>query len=253
MGVISLPQSMERDRQDGIKANSVHVDENFDTLLNAVNRKLEIDGSIVPTADLPMGSHKITGLATPTASGDAATKGYVDSNACMLAGAQTISGNKDFTGTTTAVTQSVSDDSTKLATTGFVKDILETMYPVGAIYIGTQNSCPMATVMPGTTWTLVATDRALWGGNGYNGDSTIAAGLPNITGSIGDRINTVAAPSASGAFGITYNRKDALDYNEDNSWTANFDFNAARCSSIYGNSNTVQPPAYRVNVWRRTA
>ena len=28
--------------------------------------------------------------------------------------------------------------------------------------------------------------------------------------------------------------------------------NASRSSSIYGNSNTVQPPAYVVNVWRRT-
>ena len=79
MSVITLPWSMEQDRINQIKANSVHVDDNFNTLLNAVNNKLEKDGSVVPTADLPMGSHKITGLATPTASGDAATKGYVDS------------------------------------------------------------------------------------------------------------------------------------------------------------------------------
>lgn len=79
MGVINnLPYSMEQDRIEQIKANSVHVDDNFNTLLNAVNTKLEKDGSIVPTADLPMGSHKITGLGTPTANADAATKGYVD-------------------------------------------------------------------------------------------------------------------------------------------------------------------------------
>lgn len=78
MGVITLPWSMEQDRLNQIKANSVHVDDNFNTLLNAVNGKLEADGSIVPTADLSMGSHKITQLATPTASADAATKGYVD-------------------------------------------------------------------------------------------------------------------------------------------------------------------------------
>ena len=28
---------------------------------------------------------------------------------------------------------------------------------------------------------------------------------------------------------------------------------ASRSSSIYGNSTTVQPPAYVVNIWRRTA
>ncbi len=79
MGVITLPWSMEQDRINQIKANSVHVDDNFNTLLAAVNNKLEADGSILPTANLPMGGYKITNMATPTASGDAATKGYVDS------------------------------------------------------------------------------------------------------------------------------------------------------------------------------
>lgn len=40
-----------------------------------------------------------------------------------LATAQTISGNKDFTGTVTAVTQAPADDSTKVATTAFVKSL----------------------------------------------------------------------------------------------------------------------------------
>lgn len=103
MGVITLPWSMEQDRENQIKANSVHVDDNFNTLLNATNGKLEADGSIVPTADLPMDSHKITGLATPTLNGDAATKGYVDSRDSTLdatyvklSGAQTVAGVKTF-------------------------------------------------------------------------------------------------------------------------------------------------------------
>lgn len=103
MGVITLPWSMEQDRENQIKANSVHVDDNFNTLLNATNGKLEADGSIVPTADLPMGSHKITNLAAPTLNGDAATKGYVDSRDSTLdatyvklSGAQTVAGVKTF-------------------------------------------------------------------------------------------------------------------------------------------------------------
>lgn len=248
MGIITLPESMERDRQDGIKANSVHVDNNFDTLLTAVNRKLEIDGSIVPTANLSMGSHKITSLATPTLSGDATNKGYVDS-ALLL---KSDLASPTFTGAPKAPTvSSVADNSTKIATTEFVVDVLKAMYPVGAIFIGTQNTCPMSQFFG--TWELVATDRALWGGDGTNGATTIAAGLPNITGTIGSRINTLNAPAASGAFGVTYSQQNALDYSENNSWTANFDFNASRSSSIYGNSATVQPPAYVVNVWRRTA
>lgn len=78
MAVITLPWSMEQDRINQIKANSTHVDDNFNTLLNAVNGKLEADGSILPTADQSWNGHKITNLATPTVSADAATKGYVD-------------------------------------------------------------------------------------------------------------------------------------------------------------------------------
>lgn len=79
MSVITLPWSMEQDRINQIKANSTHVDDNFNTLLNAVNGKLDLDGTSTITADISWNSHKITNLALPTANGDAATKGYVDS------------------------------------------------------------------------------------------------------------------------------------------------------------------------------
>lgn len=245
MGVITLPANVETDRQNGIKANSVHVQGNFDALLAATNKKLENDGSILPVADLPMNNHKITGMATPTASGDAATKGYVDSNACMLAGSQTITGDKSFTGTTTAVTQTATDNSTKVATTAFVVDVLKAMYPVGAIFIGTQNTCPMAQFFG--TWQIVATDRALWGGNGTNGGTTIAAGLPNITGTVD---TGTGHGNSSGAFYQSRSYTYAGAYANTN-YVSTFD--ASRSSSIYGNSTTVQPPAYRVNVWCRTA
>ena len=43
--------------------------------------KLPLDGSEAMTGNLNLGSHKITNLATPTASTDAATKAYVDNAA----------------------------------------------------------------------------------------------------------------------------------------------------------------------------
>jgi hypothetical protein len=70
---------MEQDRINQIKANSTHVDDNFNTLLNAVNGKLDLDGTSSPTSDVSWNGHKISNLATPTFSADAATKGYVDS------------------------------------------------------------------------------------------------------------------------------------------------------------------------------
>lgn len=79
MGAITLPYSMEQDRINQVKANSVHIDDNFNTLVNAVNGKLDADGSTTATNNLPMGGYKVVNLGKPTSSGDAATKGYVDS------------------------------------------------------------------------------------------------------------------------------------------------------------------------------
>ena len=260
MGLITLPESMERDRQNNIKANSVHVDNNFNALLNAVNNKIDKDGTMTITGNIPMSGHKITGLGTPTMSGDAATLGWVNDYACMLAGSQTISGDKAFTGTTTAVTPSTTDNSTKIATTKFVVDVLKAIYPVGSLYIGTQNTCPMSQFFG--TWTLVATDRALWGGNGSNGNSTIAAGLPNIAGNIGNVCVSVSGSGATPAAttGCVSATRTAISNagNQAGSgrWIGYLDnlrINATNSSSIYGNSSTVQPAAYRVNVWRRTA
>jgi hypothetical protein len=235
---------MEQDRQNNVKANSIHVDENFDTLLTATNKKLEQDGSVVPTADLPMGSHKITGLATPTVSGDAATKGYVDSALLLKANLA----SPTFTGTPSAPTPSATDNSTQIATTAFVVSVLETMYPVGSIYIGTQNTCPMGSFFG--TWTLVSSGRALWTGNGTNGNGTINAGLPNIKGKFW---NGGREAGASGAFYTSAaSSSQNRDYSGDQG-AKTFNFDASRSSAIYGASTTVQPPAYIVNVWRRTA
>lgn len=137
------------------------------------------------------------------------------------------------------------DNSSNIATTAYVKNVLSALYPVGSIYIGTQNTCPLASLISGSQWTLVAQDRALWGGNGSNANTTIAAGLPNITGQF-----ATEATSVTGAF----NTKEQIHSNSgvpDGKSDPLITFDASRSNSIYGNSNTVQPPAYVVNVWQR--
>ena len=136
--------------------------------------------------------------------------------------------------------------------------LLSNLYPVGSIYIGTQNTCPLATLISGSTWELVATNRALWGGDGTNAHRWIAAGLPNITGSF--TLTTAIQGSIGDGALFTYSNSGVVSgglggssYNSNGIGQNNFVFNASRSSSIYGNSNTVQPPAYVVNVWRRTA
>lgn len=78
-----------------------------------------------------------------------------------------------FTGTpamptgTTAVTQSTSDDSTKLATTAFVQDIADAiksaLYPVGSIYTNATSSTNPGTLLGFGTWTAFGAGRVMVG------------------------------------------------------------------------------------------
>lgn len=152
------------------------------------------------------------------------------------------------------------DNSSSVATTAHVINVLKLMYPVGSVYIGTQSTCPMGQLFG--TWTLVSSGKALWTGTGSNANTTINAGLPNITGTIGNLCTSVsgsgAAPAATtGAFGASPTGVGSAG-NEPGAgrWIGYLDgvnINASRSSSLYGKSSTVQPPAYVVNVWRRTA
>lgn len=171
-----------------------------------------------------------------------------------------IKSNVNLPGNATTTTQSVSDDSTRIATTAFAHDLIEnvlgTLYPVGALYIGAQATCPMSTLMPGTTWTLVSSGRALWTGDGLNANTTIEAGLPALTGALNgiagheNNVSASGAVSVSKISGLSYTGGGDASY-----YLAKYDasVNASNSNPIYGNSNTVQPPAYVVNVWRRTA
>lgn len=124
-----------------------------------------------------------------------------------------------------------------------------TLYPVGSIYITANNSCPMASVITNSKWELVGTGRALWCGNGSNANTTIAAGLPNIIGNFGCDDNPLGEGGAFSRYQIS------TSYNVGGGTWGNWQmgFKASRSNSIYGHSETVQPPAFVVNVYRRTA
>lgn len=136
-----------------------------------------------------------------------------------------------------------------------INTLLSSLYPIGSIYIGTQTTCPMESLISGSTWTLVSSGKALWTGDGTNGNTTINAGLPNITGNFSYEKNGYGNLSSySGAFSVSTTSGYAESGGSAGSNSnAKVSFNAHSSNSIYGNSNTVQPPAYVVNVWRRTA
>lgn len=135
-----------------------------------------------------------------------------------------------------------------------ILEMIKSIYPVGSLYMGTQATCPMATIIPNSTWELVSSGKALWTGDGSNANTTIEAGLPNITGTTYAMSDRNSQPSDSGAFTSVQTAVSAgYEGGHNNGDQRVSTFDASRSSSIYGKSSTVQPPAYVVNVWRRTA
>lgn len=139
---------------------------------------------------------------------------------------------------------------------GFTKKFISTlfllMHPVGTPYASENPTCPAE--LYGGTWERIE-DCTIWGASDMHpAGTTVEAGLPNITGQTS--IASFYIPSA----GI-FTGNNAF-YGEDGPKPAYYDsvtggsyvkFNASRSNSIYGRSDTVQPPAYCLYIWRRVA
>lgn len=164
---------------------------------------------------------------------------------------------KTWTGTKAQYDAITTKDSATLYNitddTGVSLTILEALYPVGSVYITTANTCPLSTLISGSTWELVSSGRVLQGADsGHSAGTTIEAGLPNITGDCRDEWGQHAEGNGAFTIGTTSNRNThASSENKPAADTMYFD--ASLSNSIYGNSTTVQPPAYVVNIYRRTA
>lgn len=214
------------------------------------------DNAVVHTS----GNETISGTKTfsSTISGSISGNAATVTNGVYTSGDQTIAGTKTFSSSPVIPTPTSTDNSTKAATTAFVKTaigvLLSNLYPVGSLYITTNNSatCPLASLISGSTWALVEANKALWTSN-RNGNTTINAGLPNITGNIRPSVENTGSDYADGAFNRSAVSITAVSAGFQTRNASNYNFDASRSNSIYGSSSTVQPPAYRVNVWRRTA
>lgn len=134
---------------------------------------------------------------------------------------------------------------------GVVIEILDSLYPLGALYI-TSNSattCPMQTLGVGM-WQLVAQDRVLQGaGTRGTVGSTLPESLPNIKGTF--RCDDQSTTTPTGAFVHTGEGATSPLGNASRNFLN--DFNASRSSSIYQDNAHVQPSAYLVNIWQRVS
>lgn len=73
--------------------------------------------------------------------------------------------------------------------------------------------------------------------------AVLTAGLPNINGQFRLAGTTRSTTYAEGAFEITYSGGNYEGGHEGGGTNPNVSFMASRSNSIYGNSNTVQPPS----------
>lgn len=143
-----------------------------------------------------------------------------------------------------------------------LKAMIDMLYPVGIVVTTATDDA----LKPGeedglAQWEEIAQDKVLQGAvSGAGG--TIEAGLPNIKGDImtGDGNSGVTS-----VFGVGGKHNGALYVDRDKNFsndayaasagTGNnafgFSFDASKSNNIYGKSETVQPPAYKVHFWKR--
>ena len=174
-----------------------------------------------------------------------------------------------FTGTpslptgTTAVTQSSTDSSTKVATTAFVQAVAQVLFPVGAIYSATVSTNP-GTLLGFGTWTAFGAGRVMVGA-GTGGGATYTAGA---TGGSKDAITvshthtaTVTDPGHlhtqtqydqpgignAGGGGARVNAQTA------NTGTATTGISVAISTTGSSGTNANYQPYITVYMWKRTA
>lgn len=134
-------------------------------------------------------------------------------------------------------------------------------YPVGSIYQSTDPTSPAA--LFGGTWEEIASDRVLMGASrSHAAGTTVKAGLPNIAGSLSETSNNGKsspfrgnknAISSIGALTVTEVSSPFCGFAGYEGSAYDISFDASRSNPIYGRSNTVQPAAYYVHIWRRVA
>lgn len=150
-------------------------------------------------------------------------------------------------------------------TNSALTEIFGTIYPVGALYITVNNNVPA--LFPGT-WEKVSSGRVLQGADSsHAAGSTIEAGLPNIKGTLYNiPVEDQRPYTGDGClFAPSYNDGDSPENAQAHITKPRrtITFNAASGevhmnnntesyrNDVYGKNDTVQPPAYVVNIFKR--
>lgn len=128
-GVFTRIYSWIQDANNGLDISSTRMDTDTDDIAQGLSTCMTIDGQSTPTANLPMGSFKLTGLANGSANGDSINYGQVYTDTGTFAALKTFQAGYTVSGGTVTMTAATSvlvptatlgDSSTKAATTAFV-------------------------------------------------------------------------------------------------------------------------------------
>lgn len=219
--------------------------------IDITNDVISIDNTVALKSDIPT---EISDLVDDTATTPIdKAESVVDNNSGSLKFWSGTKAQYDAIATKDADTlYNITDDANPTLS------ILEMLYPVGSIYIGTMSVCPLQTLGVGT-WQLVATDRVLQGaGTRGNVGGTISESLPNITGNVSSPKQLIAnynLSTANGAFssGGQYGNSNSIILPNDktSSYQALVNFNAHNSNATYQDNAPVQQDAYLVNIWER--
>lgn len=131
---------------------------------------------------------------------------------------------------------------------------LDLVYPVGSIYIGLTETCPLEDLGIGE-WEKLSEGKVLQTATGTQTlGEEVAAGLPNVTGALYSQFLCMSS-ERTGALSAPANwNTPRYGYTAGSSgFGSGISMNLSGGNSIYGKSNTVQPPAVLVNIWKRVA
>jgi len=171
-----------------------------------------------------------------------------------------------LTGTPLAPTAATSTDSTQIATTGFVKNVLETyIYPVGSIYMNMAVATNPGTLLGFGTWVAYATGQVLVG---YEASGTFDAldeslGAETFSGTSGSTAADLAAHTHKVAGGEhatgSYDNGDNFQANNLSSVSTAraYQVDTSSAGSGGGHTHTIAgstlQPSVTVHMWKRTA
>lgn len=128
--------------------------------------------------------------------------------------------------------------------------VAERDHPVGSLYISENATSPAE--LYGGTWERIE-NCTIWGASDTHPAGTkLEAGLPYIFGQVNEVLFGDGV-QGSGMLKLTYDPVSFADFSNGSGikiYRSNIGLNN---TGIYGTSDTVQPPAYCMYIWRRVA